>query len=78
VWQAVSPPKSSQPEKISGVSSTGFACEALKLMNDRIPASVPDDPPPVLGTWARVYLFVLCYLALLIALFYLFTRRLAP
>jgi hypothetical protein len=47
-------------------------------MNDRIPAPLPDDPPPVLGTWARVYLFVLCYLALLIALFYLFTRRLAP
>ena len=43
-------------------------------MNDRI----PDEPPPVLGTWGRVYLFVLCYLALLIALFYFFTRRLAP
>jgi hypothetical protein len=47
-------------------------------MDDRIPAPVPDEPPPVLGTWARVYLVVLCYLALLIALFYLFTRRLAP
>jgi hypothetical protein len=35
-------------------------------MNDR------DDPPPFLGTWNRVYVAVLIYLALLIALFHSF------
>ena len=33
-----------------------------------------DEPPPFLGTWKRVYLAVVLYLATLIALFYLFTR----
>jgi len=37
--------------------------------------NVPDDePPPFLGTWRRVYTFVLVYLAALILLFYVFTR----
>jgi hypothetical protein len=35
---------------------------------------VPDEPPPFLGTWKRVYAAVLCYLAIIIAVFYLFTR----
>ncbi|MGE5646259.1 MAG: hypothetical protein ACM336_10750 [Acidobacteriota bacterium] len=38
----------------------------------------PDDPPPFLGTWKRVYAAVLVYLAALIAVFYLFTRAFAP
>lgn len=33
-----------------------------------------DEPPPFLGTWARVYGFVVVYLAALIALFYVFAR----
>jgi hypothetical protein len=33
-----------------------------------------EDPPPFLGTWRRVYLFVICYLAFLIAVFFLFAR----
>lgn len=33
-----------------------------------------DDPPPFLGRWGRVYAFVLCYLAALIALLYVATR----
>jgi len=37
-------------------------------------AQLPDEPPPFLGTWPRVYAAVLIYLASLIALFYLFTR----
>jgi hypothetical protein len=37
-------------------------------------AEMPDDPPPFLGTWARVYTAVLVYLAALILLFYVFTR----
>ncbi len=39
---------------------------------------MPDDPPPFLGTWPRVYAFVLCYLVVLITILYLFTRAFAP
>lgn len=35
---------------------------------------MPDQPPPFLGTWNRVYTAILIYLAALIALFALFTR----
>ena len=35
---------------------------------------MPDEPPPFLGTWRRIYTAVLVYLALLIAAFYVFTR----
>jgi hypothetical protein len=35
---------------------------------------MPDDPPPILGTWRNVYIAVLCYLALIIASFWIFTR----
>jgi hypothetical protein len=37
-----------------------------------------DEPPPVLKTWPRVYAFVVCYLALLIFLFYVFTTQFEP
>jgi hypothetical protein len=37
-------------------------------------SEMPDDPPPFLGTWPRVYAAVLCYLVALIILFYLFTK----
>jgi hypothetical protein len=33
-----------------------------------------NEPPPFLGTWRRVYIAVLLYLASLIVLFYVFTR----
>jgi len=39
---------------------------------------IPDEPPPVLGTWPRVYVFVLGYLAAVILAFYLFTVHFAP
>ncbi|MGD1097752.1 MAG: hypothetical protein ABSB35_37910 [Bryobacteraceae bacterium] len=39
---------------------------------------IADEPPPILGTWPRVYCFVLAYLAVVIFLFYVFTRMLAP
>ena len=39
---------------------------------------IRDEPPPVLGTWPRVYTAVLIYLALVIAAFYAFTRHYAP
>lgn len=37
-----------------------------------------EQPPPFLGTWKRVYTLVICYLAVLIALFTWFTRSYAP
>ena len=37
-----------------------------------------DEPPPLLGTWPKVYWFVLAYLAVVIFLFWLFTRHYAP
>ena len=36
--------------------------------------AVPDEAPPFLGTWRRVYIGVLVYLVLIIAVFFLFTR----
>ena len=38
---------------------------------------MPDEPPPFLGNWSRVYALVLVYLAAVIAVFYLFTRYFA-
>jgi hypothetical protein len=35
---------------------------------------MPDEPPPFLHSWSRVYLAVILYLALLIGAFYAFTR----
>ena len=47
-------------------------------MSEAVPQrAVPDEPPPFLGAWRRVYTVVLLYLACLIALFYLFTRAFA-
>jgi hypothetical protein len=34
---------------------------------------VIDEPPPFLKTWPRVYVFVLCELAVVIGLFAVFT-----
>jgi len=33
-----------------------------------------DGPPPFLGTWKRIYVFTLIYLAAVISALYLFTR----
>ena len=37
----------------------------------------PEDAPPVLGTWRRLYAVVIAWLVVLIAIFYLFARRFA-
>jgi len=37
-------------------------------------APEPDEPPPFMGTWRRVYAAILIYLGLIIAGAYLFTR----
>ena len=34
----------------------------------------PDEPPPFLGTWRRVYVAVVLYLAVTIGLFFWFMR----
>ena len=34
----------------------------------------PDEPPPFLRTWPRVYVAVLLYLIMIIAALYVFTR----
>jgi hypothetical protein len=39
---------------------------------------MPDEPPPFLGTWRRVYAGVAIYLVLLITLFYFFTKAYRP
>ncbi len=38
----------------------------------------PDEPPPFLGTWKRVYAAVLLYIAFVIAVLYVFTVVNAP
>ena len=43
-----------------------------------VPSQPPDDPPPLLGTWRRLYLAVIGWLLFLILAFYLFARRFAP
>jgi hypothetical protein len=35
---------------------------------------MPDEPPPFLGTWRRVYTAVLIFLFVIVAAAYLFTR----
>ena len=45
------------------------------MSNDR---EIKDEPPPILGTWPRVYAVVLGYLAVVIALFAIFTGAFKP
>lgn len=35
---------------------------------------MPDEPPPFLGTWPKVYVLVLAYEAAVIVAFFVFTR----
>jgi hypothetical protein len=42
-------------------------------MMDEIRREPADDAPPFLGTWPRVYVAVVVYLAVLIVLIYVFT-----
>jgi hypothetical protein len=55
----------------------GCYAKLMATVPDEIPPLrrvVADEPPPFLGTWARVYIAILCYLAVLIFVFYLFSR----
>jgi hypothetical protein len=38
------------------------------------PRDVPDEPPPFLGSWKRVYIATLLYLGVILLGFYIFTR----
>ncbi|MEP7362917.1 MAG: hypothetical protein ABI972_06645 [Acidobacteriota bacterium] len=40
--------------------------------------NVPDDPPPFLGSWRRIYIVVVVYLCAFIGLLALFTRSFRP
>ncbi|HXG32692.1 MAG TPA: hypothetical protein VNJ11_04960 [Bryobacteraceae bacterium] len=42
------------------------------------PELTSDENPPILGTWRRLYLAVVAWLAALIVLFYLFSKAFAP
>jgi hypothetical protein len=44
----------------------------------RIELRDADEPPPFLGTWRRLYTAVVCYLLVLISLFYIFTVTFTP
>jgi hypothetical protein len=39
------------------------------------PARDPEEPPPILGSWRRLYLAVLGWLAILILAFFWFARE---
>ncbi len=41
------------------------------------PHDIPDEAPPILGSWRNVYFAVLFYLAGVIGVFYWFTRHFA-
>ncbi len=48
-------------------------------MSDRVPGlEAGDEPPPILGTWRRVYGAVVVYLAVLILAFWAFGRSATP
>jgi hypothetical protein len=33
-----------------------------------------DEPPPILGTWRRIYILVLLYVAVIVVAFYAFAK----
>lgn len=41
----------------------------------QIPSDQADEPPPILGSWRKVYWLVLAHLAFWILVFYGFTLR---
>ncbi len=44
-------------------------------MKENLPPRPPeDDPPPIMGTWERMYTLVILLHAFIIFLFYLFTQ----
>ena len=75
------------PVRAVGVEPGGYGTRMLPLYNQFMageprPALIhslnDDEPPPVLGTWIRLYGAIVAYLALLITLFYLFSVTFTP
>jgi hypothetical protein len=68
-----------------GLTPSACRCTTISESNDCGPnrpcytpvmpalREVPDEPPPFLGTWRRVYIGVLLYLAAIILLCYVFS-----
>ena len=46
----------------------------MTVRNEPVSREFSEEPPPVLGTWPRVYAAVLIYLVLLISGLYVFMR----
>ena len=44
--------------------------------SDRLAHEPPEEPPPILGRWSRLYTLVLTALAIEIAIFWAITRAL--
>jgi hypothetical protein len=40
--------------------------------------ALPEEPPPIMGSWRRLYFLVVAWLVVLIAAFYLFARSFKP
>ena len=47
------------------------------MIDDDPRPEMPDEPPPFLGNWTRVYAVVACYVAIVIFAFWLFTQAFA-
>ena len=48
--------------------------DAVSHEPDHVSRLIEDEPPPILGSWRRIYATVIGYLAFLILIFYIFTR----
>ena len=58
-------------------SATSILNSSFEILNSPSPSPSPSSEgaaPPIGRTWPRLYVGVLAFLALLIALFYLFTK----
>jgi len=61
-----------RPKLMRATQDSGPPCYTPPMPSDR--RELPDEPPPFLRTWPRVYTAVVVYLALLITACYAFTR----
>ena len=66
-------PASTMPETSGEFGKRGQTL--TQIPPDHKTPQADDEPPPFLGTWRRIYAFVLIHLALWILVFYFFTER---
>lgn len=55
---------------MSGIVQTGRIDPELPVPS----RAAPDEPPPILGQWSRVYLAIILYLVCLLFVLFLITR----